>query len=704
CVLKSEREKREREKGICSREGYVSAMLRFVPLRQTEKETKKKEHQSHICQVLQWLLENGLYIKREKCEFHTFHASRASFLGFIIERGQVQADPEKVRALAEWPIPTSRKLLRFLSFVKFYRSFTRNYSQVAAPLTALTLPARPFQQSPDADCVFNQLKRLFTSAPVLAQPDPASVCGRSGCVRCRSGILSQRQGPEACLHLCAFFSWRLTPAEADYDVGNQELLAIKLVLEEWRQPVHTRTVRRWTQEAAEGTAGLLRVNRLGCTLPGLCTASPNNKPWITRDLKALLNKKKRAFRAGDREEQRRVQHELRDMLRTCKDNYRRKLEAKLQQNNVRDVWTGMKHITGDEGERQADASGSLDRANQFNQFFNRFSSPLPAPLRHLRPPTHPHCSQMARPTPSILLYSTSLSAPPPSPPHPSPSSNIRINPCPTVTTGQVKRQLERLHQRKAAGPDGITPRILKTCASQLSPVLGHLYNLSLSQEKVPMLWKTSCLGSGPQEVEAIRPGRLQTSCPHISCDEGPGETGLSPAEATVPFNTIQPLLLGEKLQVVMGVDDSMISWITDYLTGRPQFVRLGSVLSDVVVSDTGAPQGTVLSPFLFTLYTTDFQYNSESCHLQKFSDDSAVVGCIREGEEGEYRTLVDNFVEWSEQNHLRLNVNKTREMVIDFRRKKMPSTATTDQGGGGGRGGGLQIPGSGDRQQTGLEI
>ena len=41
------------------------------------------------------------------------------------------------------------------------------------------------------------------------------------------------------------------------------------------------------------------------------------------------------------------------------------------------------------------------------------------------------------------------------------------------------------------------------------------------------------------------------------------------------FNTIQPLLLGEKLQV-MGVDDTGISWITDYLTGRPQFVRIGS--------------------------------------------------------------------------------------------------------------------------------
>ncbi|KAI3370924.1 hypothetical protein L3Q82_023481 [Scortum barcoo] len=88
--------------------------------------------------------------------------------------------------------------------------------------------------------------------------------------------------------------------------------------------------------------------------PDCALLTSNNKPWITRDLKALLNKKKMAFRAGDREEQRRVQHELRDMLRTCKDNYRRKLEAKVQQNNVRDVWTGMKHITGDEGERQAD--------------------------------------------------------------------------------------------------------------------------------------------------------------------------------------------------------------------------------------------------------------------------------------------------------------------------------------------------------------
>ncbi|KAI3365246.1 hypothetical protein L3Q82_010340, partial [Scortum barcoo] len=111
---------------------------------------------------------------------------------------------------------------------------------------------------------------------------------------------------------------------------------------------------------------------------------------------------------------------------------------------------------------------------------------------------------------------------------------------------------------------------------------------------------------------------------------------LSPAEATGEdvFGSFAFCLSALHL----GVDDAVIYLLqaSPYAFGWwrrhcHSLSCLGSVLSDVV-SDTGAPQGTVLSPFLLTLYTTDFQYNSESCHLQKFSDDSAVVECIREGE------------------------------------------------------------------------
>ncbi|XP_010795062.1 3-hydroxyisobutyryl-CoA hydrolase, mitochondrial-like [Notothenia coriiceps] len=105
-----------------------------------------------------------------------------------------------------------------------------------------------------------------------------------------------------------------------------------------------------------------------------------------------------------------------------------------------------------------------------------------------------------------------------------------------------------------------------------------------------------------------------------------------------------PALLSSKL-LDMQVDAPLVSWITNYLTARPQYVKLQNNTSDIILSSTGAPQGTVLSPFLFTVYTSDFRHCSHSCHLQKFSDDSAIVGCIIRDQEAEYRSVVDSFVE-----------------------------------------------------------
>ena len=56
---------------------------------------------------------------------------------------------------------------------------------------------------------------------------------------------------------------------------------------------------------------------------------PNNKPWVTKEIKAIINRKKRAFRVGNREELRDIQRELKSKIKEAKDSYRRKLEWKL---------------------------------------------------------------------------------------------------------------------------------------------------------------------------------------------------------------------------------------------------------------------------------------------------------------------------------------------------------------------------------------
>ena len=146
------------------------------------------------------------------------------------------------------------------------------------------------------------------------------------------------------------------------------------------------------------------------------------------------------------------------------------------------------------------------------------------------------------------------------------------------------------------------------------------------------------------------------------------------------FNTIQPALLGVKLQQA-GVDHHLTGWILDYLTDRPQYVRTRGSVSNTVVCSTGAPQGMVLAPFLFTLYTADFSYNTPTCHLHKFSDDSAIVGLITDGDDMEYRGLTQDFVGWCQRNHLQINTKKTKELVVDFRRRTCcPPTPVNIQG------------------------
>ncbi|CAJ0952688.1 unnamed protein product [Ranitomeya imitator] len=147
-------------------------------------------------------------------------------------------DPVKVQAIYDWTQPTSVKSLqKFLAFANFYRRFIANFSTVAKPLTDLTKKgADVVNWSSAAVEAFQELKRRFSSAPVLCQPDvslpfqvevDASEIGAGA-------VLSQRSSDGSVMKPCAFFSRKFSPAERNYDVGNRELLAMKWAFEEWR--------------------------------------------------------------------------------------------------------------------------------------------------------------------------------------------------------------------------------------------------------------------------------------------------------------------------------------------------------------------------------------------------------------------------------------------------------------------------------------
>ncbi len=134
------------------------------------------------------------------------------------------------------------------------------------------------------------------------------------------------------------------------------------------------------------------------------------------------------------------------------------------------------------------------------------------------------------------------------------------------------------------------------------------------------------------------------------------------------FNTIVPATLDAKLQTLR-LNRSLCSWILDFLTGRSQVVRMGNNTSSPLILNTGPLQGCVLSPLLYSLYTHDCTATHSSNVIIKFADDTTVIGLITDNDEMAYREEVSTLTKWCQENHLSLNIDKTKELVVDYRRQ-----------------------------------
>ena len=112
--------------------------------------------------------EKQLYAKTSKC---FFGVQEVEYLGHIVSHEGVKVDPNKIKAIKEWKVPTTIKQLRgFLGLTRYYRKFVKNYGRITAPLTTL-LKKDAFSWTPEATKAFERLKQAMCLALVLATPD-----------------------------------------------------------------------------------------------------------------------------------------------------------------------------------------------------------------------------------------------------------------------------------------------------------------------------------------------------------------------------------------------------------------------------------------------------------------------------------------------------------------------------------------------------
>lgn len=411
---------------------------------------------------------------------------------------------------------------------------------------------------------------------------------------------------------------------------------------------------------------------------------PNNKPWVTKELKGMIREKRTVFKTGNMVNYRELQGELEAEIKRCKSVYKNKIEDMFTSNNYRMAWQGLQKLTGyKQGKKSVDVQDSLAFAEELNTFYARFDQDD---------------------------YSEEQEA-------------IReqfrhVNETCDFKESDIRSTFKALNRSKAAGPDGVSPAVLKQCAEELAPVYKTLFDKSVCEHSIPVVWKTSTIvpvpkKKEPQELNDYRPVALtsvamkclerlilqdimQTTANQLDSNQFAYRPNRGVEDSLITmlhkiyehldnvdayvrvlfidfssaFNTIQPHVMVNRL-VELNVPENLCLWTLEFLTNRKQCVRVNNVTSSMCTTNTGAPQGCVLSPVLFILYTNSFTASQQECNVFKYADDTAILGRVVNYEESGYRQEILNAVEWCREHHLVLNASKTKELIIDLRSRPM---------------------------------
>jgi hypothetical protein len=288
-----------------------------------------------------------------------------------------------------------------------------------------------------------------------------------------------------------------------------------------------------------------------------------------------------------------------------------------------------------------------------------------------------------------------------------------------ITNTMVITELEKLQTDKAPGPDNISNKLLKGARYELCEIITHLFNMSIKYNFVPTQWKQANIIAlpkinNPQTASDYRPIALTSSLCKVlermvakeimkttkNIWVNNKQYGFMPGKCTLDaivqviedwekavdedktihavffdyakaFDLVPHQLLLTKISKM--VPEWIVSWVAQYLKERKQRVKDGDTYSSWKTVEAGVIQGSVLGPILFLLFIADLnEYLTSATDISKYADDVLGYSIFEKVEDDKTQEIINGMEKWATENQMRLNINKTKHMIINAKSNKIP--------------------------------
>jgi hypothetical protein len=434
------------------------------------------------------------------------------------------------------------------------------------------------------------------------------------------------------------------------------------------------------------------LNSIEKNVPSKFTQGRHSLPWMTGKIKRAIKRKQKAHtksrmtkKKRDRDRYKRLQTEVRKMIRDSNKEYLTDVVSQNKQGNPKKCWSyvkskrqensGVPPLKDAEGYVRSDRYAKADILN--TQFHSAYTKEDVSNIPDMGAPA---CPSMKK---------------------------IRVD------NKGVYNLLCKLDPYKASGPDGIPPKILKEAAYEISPILTEIYQESIDTGTVPLDWREAVMIPAFKKGERhdpanYRPISLTSVCSKILehiihssimshfdknrvlCDNQHGfrkrrscETQLIVTidniarqfannvqvdiillDFSKAFDKVPHYRLLAKLKHY-GVSGSTAAWIEAFLKDRTQRVYVDGAESGKLDVMSGVPQGTVLGPLLFLAYINDLPNSTPNSHTRLFADDSLLFRTITSRSDAQLlQKDLSNLENWEQKWQMDFNPGKCTVLRI----------------------------------------